>query len=173
MKKFGLLSLIILIATLSINAQGFVIITQYYEGLSNDKWLELSNVGNASLDLTSPQLFLHLFSNASADDPANSLPNNTYTLTGTLSVGQVVLFKNSSAVNPIYAAGTAITVCNFNGDDLVIISTSGNTTDVGVAWANRKDVCGDGSTWGENKSFVRNTSSINPSWFRKRISTSC
>jgi len=46
---------------------------------------------------------------------------------------------------------------------LVIISTSGNTTDAGVAWANRSDVVGDGTDWGTNTSFSRNTSSINPS----------
>jgi hypothetical protein len=65
-------------------------------------------------------------------------------------------------VNPAYAVGTASGVINFNGDDLVILSTTNTTT----AWANRLDVVGDGSTWGVDKSFVRKASVLagNATW---------
>lgn len=162
MKKISFGILIYFLFTNILFGQGALIISQYYEGTSNDKWLEVTNVGDATLDLTSPQLYLVLFSNANADDPANSSHNGSFTLTGTLSAGQILLFQNSSAVNPTYATGISTGVCQFNGDDLVIISTSNSTT-IGVAWANRTDVIGDGTTWGQDISFSRKTSLINPS----------
>ncbi len=137
---------------------GRVIISQYYEGASNDKWLELTNVGGQSVDLAAPQLFLALFSNNSADNPAGLAPNSTQTLTGSLAPGASLLFRNSSAALPAYATGTASAVCQFNGDDLVILTTATGT----AAWASRIDVVGDGSTWGENNSFCRAPGILQP-----------
>lgn len=130
---------------------GRLIISQYYEGASNDKWLELTNVGGQSLDLASPQIYLALFSNAAADSPSGVAPNSTQTLAGSLAPGASILFKNSSAALPAYAAGTATSVCQFNGDDLVILTTSTTTT----AWADRIDVVGNGTSWGQDTSFFR------------------
>lgn len=135
------------------NAWGQVIISQYYEGASNDKWIEITNIGTTSVDLSSPQQYLCLFSNAAADDPANNTPTNNETLTGTIAAGEVILFKNSSAVLPNYASGTSSSACNFNGDDLIIISTSNDAS----AWADRSDVIGNGTSWGENTSYYRNS----------------
>ena len=78
-------------------------------------------------------------------------------LTGSLAPGASLLFKNSAAVNPTYAAGTASGVINFNGDDLVILSASNGT----AAWADRLDVVGNGTTWGADKSFVRIAAVVN------------
>jgi hypothetical protein len=122
----------------------------------------VTNVGNGTIDLTSPQLYLVLFSNEKADDPANSIHSGSYTFVGSLAAAGILLFQNSSAVIPAYASGISTGVCTFNGDDLVVISTSNSTTP-GVAWSNRLDIIGDGTTWGENTSFSRKTSSINPS----------
>jgi hypothetical protein len=135
------------------NAWGQVIISQYYEGASNDKWIEITNVGKTSVDLTNPQQYLCLFANAAADDPANNNPNNNESLSGTIAAGEVILFKNSSAALPNYASGTSSSVCNFNGDDLIIISTSNGAS----AWADRSDVIGNGTSWGENTSYYRNS----------------
>ncbi len=162
MKKFWLIILLTVSSALYSFAQGVLIITQYYKGTSNNKWLEVTNVGNNTIDLTSPQLYLVLFSNENADDPANSTHNGSFTFSGSLAAAEILLFQNSSAVIPTYAAGISTGVCTFNGDDLVIISTSNSTTS-GVAWSNRLDIIGDGSSWGNNTSFSRKTSSINPS----------
>ena len=35
---------------------GQVIISEYYEGSSSNKWIEITNVGSTTIDLTSPQL---------------------------------------------------------------------------------------------------------------------
>jgi hypothetical protein len=126
-----------------------VIISQYYEGSSFNKWIEISNVGASSASLDG--LYLALFSNANADNPDGVSPNNKFTLSGSLASGVSILFQNSSSVLPSYASGTNTTICNFNGDDLVIIST----TDDNTAWSNRIDVIGNGNNWGTNKSFFR------------------
>lgn len=149
MKKIVLISLAIFAA---ITSQAQVIISQYYEGSSNNKWIEITNVGNTTASLDG--LFLCLFSNARADNPDGESPNNNTALSGTLAAGASILFRNSSAVLPSYATGTSSTVCSFNGDDLVIISSTNNTT----AWANRSDVVGNGTSWGGNTSFYRNSS---------------
>ena len=115
------------------------IISQYYEGASNDKWIEIVNPYSTSIDLTG--FYLALFANTAADNPATSSPGATIALSGNLSPNGTLLFKNSSAVNPTYATGTSSGVCNFNGDDLVIVTTSNSGTN---CWANRTDVVGVG-----------------------------
>ena len=135
---------------------GQVIISQYYEGASNNKWIEVTNVGSTTIDLTSPQLYLSLFANARADDPANSQANNHNAMSGSLNPGQVILYKNSSAVLPSYATGTSSSSCGFNGDDLIVISSS-STNSSGDVWGARLDVIGAGNSWGGNKAFYRNS----------------
>jgi len=130
---------------------GDVIISQYYEGASSDKWIELSNThATEEINLASPQLYLVLYSNLNADDPTNSNYNYLNTLAGSISALNSILFKNTSAVLPSYAIGTSATACNFNGNDVVILTTS-NTT----PWTSRIDIVGNGDTWGENTSFCR------------------
>lgn len=151
MKKIYLLFIFI---ALTGYGYGQIIISQYYEGASYNKWIEITNVGASAVDLTSPQLYLCLYTNASADDPGNNSPGYTQTFSGTINPGQVLLFQHSSAALPSYASGTNSTPCNFNGDDLLITTTvNGGST----AWTNRVDVIGNGTSWGGNKSFYRNS----------------
>lgn len=141
--------------TFVVNVVPALIISQYYEGASFDKWIEITNVGASALTLNAPQLYLVLFSNAAADNPGSSSPTGSLALTGTLAPGASAVFKHSSAVNPTYATGTGNSaVINFNGDDLVILSTSNSGT-AGTAWNARLDVVGDGTSWGVDTSFHR------------------
>lgn len=159
MKKILPSLLIFTLLLLSQKSYSQVIISQYYEGSSNNKWIEITNVGTTSINLTSPQLYLCLYSNALADDPASAAgPTSKFTLSGTIASGSSMLFKNSSAVLPSYASGTSTTICGFNGDDLVIISTSNAAS----AWADRTDVVGNGNSWGTDKSFYRNSNITSP-----------
>lgn len=141
---------------------GQIIISQYYEGTSNNKWIEITNIGEAEVDLTSPQLYLCLYTNANADNPNEDTPvSNTETLTGTIAAGSSLLYKNSSAVLPAYASGSSSSICNFNGDDLVIL-TGASGIGVDGAWNNRIDIVGNGDSWGTDKSFVRKSSILIP-----------
>lgn len=76
--------------------QGRVIISQYYEGSGYNKWIELANVGNAPVNLASPQLYLSLFSNAAADAPGGLKPNGSIALAGTLNPGQTLLLRTAA-----------------------------------------------------------------------------
>ncbi|MBK8726358.1 MAG: tandem-95 repeat protein [Holophagaceae bacterium] len=149
---------------------GKVIISQYYEGAGNDKYIEITNVGGTPVDLAAPQLFLIAFNNANADTPDLLPPTGTpLALSGTLAAGASKVFRSSATgpapVLPTYVATdpgvTATAVCNFNGDDLVILGSSNSLTN-GVAWAARIDVIGDGTSWGQDRSYYRKPTVLNP-----------
>lgn len=134
-----------------------IIISQYYEGASNNKWIEIANVGQLEFNFSNQSIYVHLFSNPSSELSGVS-PNNSYQLTGTLGAGSTILLKNSNAVTPTHGTGTASSVCNFNGNDVIILSKATGTD----AWENRTDVFGlyDGSTFASNQFFVRKQSVV-------------
>lgn len=112
-----------------------LIISEYIEGSSNNKYVEIYNGTGTSVNLSDYQL--RLFANGS------TTPNNSNTLSGTLASGSVVVYRNSSAT--IYAgASTALSSMAFNGNDalgLWKISTASYVdmfgiigNDPGTAW---------------------------------------
>lgn len=142
-----------------------LLITQYYEGASNDKYLEVTNLGNTSCNLSEQGIYAYLFANVRADDPANHTASLGQRLTGAVAPLGSVLFKNGLAVGPAYAAslGTGVNFCTFSGDDLIVLSTATDgLTTVGSAWAQRIDVVGDGANWGQDVSFVRDPGVFGP-----------
>ncbi len=161
MKKIYLLFILLFAFSQVRFAAGELVITQYYEGSGSNKYIEFTNVGDATIDFAVTQYYALLYSNARADDPSSASPNNNYAFSGTLVAGGIILLKNSASATPAYAvsAGTNSTICNFNGDDLVAVSLSNSST-AGVAWAARTDVIGNGTTWGANKSFSRKISDV-------------
>lgn len=151
--------------TLTVNPAGSgsggasLIISQYYEGLSFNKWIEVTNVGGGAYDGSLTPLYLCLWTN-----PNTSNSFKTVLIPGTLAPGASLLFKYSSAVLPDAAHLTngagAISnnnVINFNGNDAVFISTVATATS--AAWDARTDTIGD-LGWGAanpaaDKSFYR------------------
>ncbi|MGE9268861.1 MAG: lamin tail domain-containing protein, partial [Verrucomicrobiales bacterium] len=137
-------------------ANGALIISQYYEGASNDKYIEVFNSGSGSIDFTSTSFTLALYSNAIRENWKTSGSTTSTVLldTGILNSGDTLLFKHSSAANPSYAAtlGTASSITNFNGDDSIAIF-SGDSTNA----ADLVDVLGFTSNVGGNTSFTRNS----------------
>lgn len=97
--------------------------SEYVEGSSSNKYLEIFNGTGATVDLTDYEVIL--YSNGA------TTPTNTHALEGTLETGNVLVLKNSSAT--IYT-GTAIesSTTNFNGDDAVVIKkiSTGNYVDI-------------------------------------------
>ncbi|MBL0311303.1 MAG: tandem-95 repeat protein [Holophagaceae bacterium] len=137
-----------------------VIISQYYEGSSFNKYAELTNVGTTTINLASPQLYIVAINyggTGGGADPATVSPGGSYALTGTLAPGASRVFKHNSAALPAYAAaaatGVGSTAVNFNGNDIIFLSTS---TAVGTGWNNRLDVVGNNLGWvGQDQSFYR------------------
>ena len=114
--------------------------SEYIEGSSNNKYLEIYNGTGADVDLSDYKVVL--YSNGS------TTPGNTLTMSGVLANGATYVIKNSSAT--LYAGtATESTVTYFNGDDAVTlekISTS-NYVDIigrigedpGTVWADGTD----------------------------------
>ncbi|MEL7427740.1 MAG: cohesin domain-containing protein, partial [Bacteroidota bacterium] len=125
-------------------------ISEYVEGSSNNKYIEIYNGTGADVDLSNYEL--RLFTNGSTS------AGNTNVLSGILADGDVVVYSNSGA--SIYL-GTTInaTAVGFNGDDAIgLFNTATNTyadifghigEDPGSEW----DVNGNMT---QNQTLVRN-----------------
>lgn len=150
--KFMAFNLFILMGIGMLNAQ--VIITQYYEGTSNNKYIEITNIGTTSVDLST--YYLARWSGTDAPDPASTYANGG-ALSGTIAAGQTLVYMNSQSVDPAYAVANSVgatTATYFNGDDPVALLEGGNT------WADRVDCIYASITdgrWGEDISFIRKT----------------
>ncbi|WP_306599313.1 immunoglobulin domain-containing protein [Geothrix sp. 21YS21S-2] len=136
-----------------------LIISQYYEGASFDKWIEVTNVGSGIYDAAVTPIYLGLWTN-----PNTSNTFKTALVSGTLAPGASFLLKHSSAALPDAAhvtnGASAVgnsNVANFNGNDAVFLSPVGTATS--AAWDARIDTIGDLS-WGAanpaaDKSYYR------------------
>lgn len=119
---------------------GLLLITEYIEGSSSNKAVEISNVGGTAIDLDANVYKLTLFGNGSTD------PGNTETLTGTLEPGKSLVFHNASAADQ-FKLGTASTVTYFNGDDALVLTKDDvvidrfgkRGEDPGSAWSDPND----------------------------------
>lgn len=115
-------------------AKSQVIISQYYEGASVNKWIEITNVGTGSINLASPQLKLGLWavSGSGGNITFTGPPSNTVNLSGTIAPGQSFLIGNTgngTEVPYLTAASanqTDNTVINFNGNDGVALLDASN-----------------------------------------------
>lgn len=126
MKRLSTLGLLLAISLLPqfLQAQ-CVYISEYIEGSSNNKCIEIYNGTGAPLDLTAGGYALRLYNNGA------SAPNTTFPLSGTVAAGDVYVVCNSSAA-PVFLAEADATssVANFNGDDAIELVNSSGTLDV-------------------------------------------
>ncbi|NOQ74610.1 MAG: T9SS type A sorting domain-containing protein [Crocinitomix sp.] len=103
-----------------------IFFSEYIEGSSNNKAIEIYNPTGVDIDLADYRIRLN--ANGSAT------PTSTYSPTGTLVAGDVFIIRNSSAVLPeIIAEADAIAaVAGFNGDDALWIEkiSTGDTLDI-------------------------------------------
>lgn len=133
-----------LLATLALlapaTASADLFISEYIEGSSFNKAIEIYNPTGAAVDLSNYEL--RLYSNGSA------VVSQSVTLAGSLADGDVFVVANSQAVAAITSVADLINdaVINFNGDDAVElyrISTTASVDvlgqigfDPGSAWTN-------------------------------------
>ena len=110
--------------------------SEYIEGTSNNKALEIYNPTTATVNLSS--YAVKLYSNGT------TTVGNLYTLTGTLSPGGVVVLVNAAAAAAFQTPGSfTTTVTFFNGDDALTLEKSGvvidrigqQGNDPGTEWA--------------------------------------
>ncbi len=98
-------------------------ISEYIEGSSFNKAIEIYNGTGAAVDLSA--YTLELYSNGAAS------PSQSVALSGTLADGDVFVVAHASADPSILAVADAIssTVINFNGDDALVLRNSGVAVD--------------------------------------------
>ncbi|KQM72525.1 hypothetical protein ASE74_23265 [Pedobacter sp. Leaf216] len=126
-----------------------VIISQYYEGASVNKWIELTNLTNAPINTASPQLKLALY-NISGDAGNINItgaPSQTVNLNFTIpALGSVLLGNSGNTTEvPYLTQANAIlisnTVINFNGNDgVALLDANNNIIDAFGQGVNAKDV---------------------------------
>ncbi|WOO42629.1 lamin tail domain-containing protein [Rubellicoccus peritrichatus] len=118
-------------ATTESSPAGTVLITQYYEGTSNNKYLELTNTTASQIDLTG--FIIATWNNSGGIDntdgwrTAGGTPNNIQDLAGlSIAAGGTIVIANPNAVSPIDAADADATgdATFFNGDDTIAIYAS-------------------------------------------------
>jgi len=130
-----------------------VIISQYYEGNSNDKYIEITNVGNVTVNLSN----YHLGRWSTTDSPSGNYANGG-ALSGTINSGESLVYKNPTASAPTYASSAAAGTTEatfYNGDDPVALTKGG------LDWEDRVDciysaIISSNYKWGAETSFYRN-----------------
>ncbi len=116
-------SLPLLAAVAAPTVSANVIITEYIEGGSNNKAIEISNLGSADVDLSAYQLIK--FSNGTDTQAA-------YNYTGTLTAGGSLVIYNSSAAAEFKTAAGAISessIVQHNGNDQFTLNKDGAVID--------------------------------------------
>ncbi len=130
-------------------------ISEYVEGSSNNKYIEIFNGTGATVDLSDYRLRLYTNGSGTA--------SNDVQLSGTLASGATVVYRNGAAT--IYGgSATSNTAVGFNGDDAVVlfkISSASNVDifgrigeDPGTAWT------GSGGRTTLDATLVRNSSVV-------------
>ncbi len=129
-----------------------LMITQYYEGSANNKWLEITNISDSIIPVNS--YYLALYWNDDAKNPIGIKPSRNK-LIPSLMPGETLKYRSTlNVAQPVYALNDGeikTSVCSFTGDDIIVISTTNDET----CWNNKVDIIGNSSNWGANVSLVR------------------
>jgi hypothetical protein len=124
---------------------GGLIISEYVEGPSYEKYLELYNASSSSINLDQFQLKLYSNGNTSPSSTDSPLPSVV------LLPGDTYVIAHSSATSLYGSPDHTSSTMNFNGNDaVVLLDLSDNPIDaVGVV--------GDNTDYGTDTSFYRNS----------------
>lgn len=139
MKKFTQLTMLV-VAMVGLSISGFaqatdLFISEYSEGSSNNKYIEIYNGTGAAVDLSDYEMW--------KIGNGGTWPENTMSLSGMLADGATYIFANSSSDPLILAVADTIfsgQLVYFNGDDAI-----GIAKDDGTGTFNLIDAVG---TWG-------------------------
>ncbi|NBL64425.1 T9SS sorting signal type C domain-containing protein [Flavobacterium sp. NST-5] len=99
-------------------------ISEYIEGTSNNKYIEIYNGTGQPVDLSDYEI--RLFANGAAS------PGNVEALTGTIDNGEVIVFRNSSANLSGTTSFPVSTTTNFNGDDAIALYKNSTSSYVDI-----------------------------------------
>ncbi|MFA8434554.1 MAG: endonuclease [Marinifilaceae bacterium] len=148
----ALLSLLILSVQTSF---GQIIISQYYEGSSYNKFVELTNLGSSTVDLSQYKIGYWGKSKSTGNIAIEGEPSSKIALTGTLNAGSSMIVAHSKYDPAVFSFNQLIVSgsLSFNGNDgVALINTEGTILDMGPNGVSGKDC-----------SFWRQTSVTDPS----------
>lgn len=118
MNKYTLLGLALAVGS----ANADLLITEYLEGASFNKALELTNVSSESLDLNQYEVKVYFNGKTTA--------NKTVTLSGTLPAGNSYVIADSKASDALLQlANQNIPTGTWNGDDAIVVYKNGAVVD--------------------------------------------
>ncbi|GAA4872935.1 endonuclease [Ferrimonas pelagia] len=121
------IALAVLMGSLSATVQADLVITEYIEGGGYNKALEISNLGNDTVDLDADIYTLNLYTNGS---PTVS---KSLTMTGLIAPGQSFVYFHGDAATEFHVGTQANDVMNFNGDDALTLMLNDTVIDrVGI-----------------------------------------
>ena len=114
-----------------------------------NKYIEIANISDKTVDLASYSLVL--YSNG------NTSPQTTVALKGTLEPGAVKVYNGEDAALALPAGveSELNLAVNFNGDDAIVLTCNGENADV-VGYIGEK------IEWGKDKTFRRKTTVTAP-----------
>ncbi|ASM51526.1 hypothetical protein PESP_a3767 [Pseudoalteromonas espejiana DSM 9414] len=122
MLKTKITPLALVLASLSAPASADLIISEYIEGSSNNKAIELYN--NADTELSLEGYTLSLYSNGKSE------VGSFFDFTGTLAAKSTIVIVNPSSSDDLKAkADFENSVTGFNGDDTLILTKNNNIVD--------------------------------------------
>ena len=110
-------------STSATSGSGKIFISEYIEGTSDNKAIEIYNGESSTLDLT--KLTIYLYANGGI------AATNTFTGSGILLPNSAYVIYNSSAIEEIITSGNSPgSVANFNGNDVLEVLYNGQLTDI-------------------------------------------
>jgi predicted extracellular nuclease len=91
------------------SASGELIISQYYEGASNNKWIEIYNPGGTAVDLLAGGYRIGVWANANRELwKSGTAPGNTVILSNSIPAGGTYLIGHTSVALPAYAVANQL-----------------------------------------------------------------
>jgi hypothetical protein len=140
---------------------GDIIFTQYFEGSGNNKWVEITNVGDSSVDLSSYQATLWSNANTETWKTEGGTPDNTLNFTGvTLAAGQSYVIAHPYVSDTHYSytlSDVQSNIAFFGGNDSLVLYSD----PTGYVVGNILDAISftQSGNEGSNKGFVRASAS--------------
>lgn len=101
-----------------------LLITEYVEGSSNNKAIELTNVGNAPADLDALGAAVSVYFNG------NTSAGAVVNLSGVIAPGEQFVLADNNATGAVLAVADQITSSSlWNGDDAIVLTVNGDVAD--------------------------------------------
>ncbi|BEH12939.1 extracelullar DNA degradation protein EddB [Marinobacter shengliensis] len=134
--------------------QAGLVISEYVEGSSNNKAIELLNTTDASIDLAAWELQVYF--------NGSDVAGQTFDLTGNVAPGTNFVFAHSSADPAILAVADQTTGAGlFNGDDAVVLLKGGAVADsIGQVGFDPGSYWGSGDTRTQNRTLRRKAGAV-------------